>query len=73
MKLNGTLLKDARDRKGLLQEEVAHEVGVSVPTIVRAEKGRKIWPSTGRKLCEFLNLDLEVAVEPRSDVNGDAA
>ena len=72
MKLNGNMLKDARDRKGLTQDELAQGVGISVPTVVRAEKGEEIWPTTGRELCQFLGVDLEKAVIPRVG-NGDAA
>ncbi len=73
MNLNGTLLKNARDRKGLLQTELAVAIEVSVPTIVRAEKGESISISTGRKLCEILEVNLEDAVVPRSEDEGDAA
>lgn len=72
MKLNGNMLKDARDRKGMTQDELAQGVGISVPTVVRAEKGEEIWPTTGRELCQFLGVDLEKAVIPRVG-NGDAA
>lgn len=74
MKLNGDMLKDARDRKGMTQAEVASAMGISVPTLVRAEKGEEIWTSTGRELCEFLEIDLEKAVTPRVRQGaGDAA
>lgn len=74
MKLYGDMLKDARDRKGLTQAEVAEQAGISVPAVVRAEKGDDIWTSTGRQLCEFLGVDLEKAVVPRvKDGDGDAA
>ncbi len=72
MKLHGSLLKDARDRKGLLQDELAREVGVSVPTIVKAEQSGEIWPTTGRKICEFLGVDLEIAVIPRAEDRSNA-
>jgi len=72
MKLKGSLLKDARDRKGLTQQELAEAVGISVPTIGRAEGGGEIWPSTGREICEYLGVDLNMAVVSRGG-NGDAA
>lgn len=74
MKLNGDMLKDARDRKGLTQAELADNLGISIPSIVRAEKGDEIWTSTGREICEFLGIPLEKAVIPRvREGNGDAA
>lgn len=74
MILNGAMMKDARDRKGLTQEEMSQELGLSTATIFRAENGGDIWPSTGRKLCEFLGVDLARAVVPRSpEESGDAA
>lgn len=74
MKLNGSLLKDARDRKGLTQQELARAAGISVPTIVRAERGGEVWPGTGRHLCDFLEIDLALVVISRSqEGDGDAA
>jgi len=65
MKLKREVLRNARDRKGLSQQEVAHAIGVSLPVIVRAEAGRNIHNSTGRYLCEYLGIELETAVVPR--------
>jgi transcriptional regulator with XRE-family HTH domain len=73
MKLNGAILKDARDRKGLTQDDVSEATGLSIPTIVRAEKGEGIFTSTGRSLCDFLGLDLASVVVPRHQEDDDAA
>lgn len=67
MRLNGAMLKNARDRKGLTQQELATAVGLSVPTIVRAEQGGLISPSTGRLICEYLGIALAAAVVPRAE------
>lgn len=73
MKLKGDLLKDARDRKGLTQKEVARATGLSEPTLVRAENGEEVFTSTGIALCNFLGLDLATTVLPRSREGDDAA
>jgi DNA-binding XRE family transcriptional regulator len=74
MKLKSAIMKDARDRKGLTQEELSAHVDISVPTIVRAENEGDINPSTGRTLCEFLGVNLAAAVLPRStEEDGNAA
>lgn len=73
MKLKSAMMKDARDRKGLTQEELSAHVDISVPTIVRAENEGDIHPSTGRVLCEFLGVDLAAAVLPRAEEDGNAA
>jgi transcriptional regulator with XRE-family HTH domain len=61
------MLKNARDRKGLTQQELAQEVGLSVPTIVRAEQSGLISPTTGRMICDYLDVDLAAAVVPRAE------
>lgn len=73
MRLNGDMLKDARDRKGLKQTEVSAETGISVPAIQRAENGEEILLTTGRELCAFLGIDLTKAVIPRIQRNGNDA
>lgn len=65
MKLNGRLLRDARDRKGLTQGEVAGALGMSTNTVNGAENGRPVYPGTGKRLCEFLELELATTVIPR--------
>ncbi len=65
MKLNGDMLKDARDRKGLTQGQVAEALGMSIATVSYAESGYEIRNSSGVKLCDFLNIDLAEAVVPR--------
>lgn len=73
MKLYGTMILDARDRKGLTQAGLAKALKISVPTIARAESGSDIHPTTGKLICEFLGVNLARAVVPRSEENGDAA
>lgn len=73
MKLKGTLIRDGRDRKGLTQEQLANALGVSPPTISRAENGGDIYPTTGKLICDFLEVDLAKAVIAREEGEGDAA
>jgi transcriptional regulator with XRE-family HTH domain len=70
MKLNGSMVRDGRHRKGLTQQQLAEALEMSAPTIVRAENGGDIWPTTGKLICEFLQVDLAKAVVPEE---GDAA
>lgn len=71
MKLNGTILRNARDRKGLTQAEVAVALEMSIVTVNSAENGKGIHPETGRKLCEFLGIELATTVVPREEHEGD--
>jgi transcriptional regulator with XRE-family HTH domain len=74
MKLNGALIRDGRHRKGLTQQQLADALKISAPTIVRAEGGGDIWPTTGKLICEFLDVDLAKAVvSSAQDGDGDAA
>lgn len=74
MKLNGDMLKDARDRKGLTQMDLASKLGISVVTISKMENGGDIHTGTGVRVCDFLEIDLARAVVPRvQEGNGDAA
>lgn len=65
MKLNGDMLRDARDRKGLTQGQVAEALKMSIATVSFAESGYEIHARTGVRLCDFLNIDLAEAVIPR--------
>jgi ribosome-binding protein aMBF1 (putative translation factor) len=67
MILKREVMKNARERRGLSQTELADKIGVSIPVIVRAEGGKNIKNRTGRFLCEYLGVDLEKAVVPRFD------
>ena len=73
MKLDGSRLVTARHRKGLNQFEVASAVGVSIVTVSNAENNRDVYPGTGRKICEFLGIDLAAVVLPAMKGSGDAA
>lgn len=73
MKLQSRMMLDGRDRKGLTQAQLAEALKISIPTIVRAENGGEIWPSTGKLICEFLEIDLAKAVIARDEGDGDAA
>lgn len=74
MKLNGNALRNARDRKGLTQAEVAEALGMSIATVNKAENDGDIHPGTGKRICELLNIALATAVVPREQENdGDAA
>lgn len=74
MKMNGTKLIDARYQKGLNQTQVAEGADVSLYTIVKAEAGKDVYPATGKKICDFLGLDLATVVLPlEAEGNGDAA
>lgn len=65
MRLNGQHLRDARDRKGLSIVDLSEALNMSNSTISAAENGEEVRPSTGRRLCDFLQLDLAVVVVPR--------
>lgn len=65
-------LRDARIRAFLTQVELAERAGVAEPTVVAAEKGKKIRISTVRKLAEALGIGPQdlVALSP-PPVRGD--
>lgn len=65
MKLNGAILRDARDRKGKTLAQVSEETKMSIATLSKAENGGDIHASTGIRICEFLEIDLAKAVVPR--------
>lgn len=73
MKLDGAKLVAARHRKGMSQEELAFACGLTKTTISYAENGRDVYPSTGKKICTALEIDLAVVVLPEERENGDAA
>ena len=56
MKAYYYLVKLERERQGYSQRELAKKAGVSVPTIIRAEQGKEIYPSTWRKVREALGI-----------------
>ena len=56
------VLKLARIRKGLTQQKLSSELGMSIATINRIENGVKSIDSIKvgdlRKICDILNLDI---------------
>ncbi len=64
MKLNGAKLINARHGKGMKQAEVADACDVTIVTISNAENGKDVYPATGKKICDFLELDLPDVVLP---------
>ena len=56
MKAHYYIIKLERERQGYSQRELAKKAGVSVPTLIRAEQGREIYPSTWRKVREALGI-----------------
>lgn len=64
MVLNQTKVINARNRLGLNQEELAELAEVSAPTIRRAEGGEGIHPSTGKRICGVLHIELADTVLP---------
>jgi transcriptional regulator with XRE-family HTH domain len=75
MKLNSAKLVTARHRKGLNQTQVAQKSGLTVTTISKAENGHDVYPITGKKICQVLNIDLAEIVVPsvEQQAGGDAA
>jgi transcriptional regulator with XRE-family HTH domain len=59
------LLKDARERKGLTQLELAEMAGVSRPTVTRIESGMEANPPTARKIAAALGLEPGDLMGPR--------
>lgn len=56
MKAEYYIIKLERERQGYSQRELAKKAGVSVPTLIRAEQGKDIYPSTWRKVREALGI-----------------
>lgn len=56
------ILKVARIRKGLTQQKLSHELGMSIATVNRIENGVKSIDSIKvgdlKKICNILNLDI---------------
>lgn len=55
--LDGRKLVLARQKKGLSQQKVSKKTKLSLPTIIRAESGGNVFPSTGKRICDFLGID----------------
>lgn len=56
------ILKVARIRKGLTQQKLSRELGMSIATVNRIENGAKSIDSIKvgdlKKICNILNLDI---------------
>ncbi len=59
MEMNGTKLKELRERRTLSQRELAERSGVAHTTIHALEVGKRTsaWPRTVRSLAEALGVD----------------
>jgi transcriptional regulator with XRE-family HTH domain len=58
-----TRLKEWREAKGLMQKELAAAAGMSEFTVVRAERGDSLRPSTARKVAEALDITVADLLE----------
>ncbi len=56
----GSQLKDARNRQGLTQAELAERAGVSRPTVARVESGDDVSTATLEKVAAALGLTIEL-------------
>jgi transcriptional regulator with XRE-family HTH domain len=60
----GSFIRDARESKGLLQAEVAEEVGVSRSYYAYIETGkREIYFSLAINICRVLDLDINYFIK----------
>lgn len=75
MKLDSAKLVTARHRMGLNQTQLAKKSRLTLTTISKAENGHDLYPSTGKKICQVLGIDLAemVVVSNRPSERGDAA
>lgn len=58
MKLKNALI-NYRSEKILTQEEVANQTGLSIATIIKAEKGESVSTLSKAKIANYLGIDLE--------------
>lgn len=75
MKLDSAKLITARHRKGMNQTKLAEACGVSIVTISNAENEKDVYPATGLRICEILEISLAEVVLPveSEGKDGDAA
>ena len=59
-------LREIREAQALSQRALAAKAAVTQATIVRAERGEDIYPSTHRKLADALGVDPRELVGERS-------
>ena len=57
MKLKDVIIK-YRSEKLLTQEQIALEIGVSIGTIIKIEKGEKASMLVKAKIANYLNIDI---------------
>lgn len=57
MKLKDIIIK-YRSEKLLTQEQIALEIGVSIGTIIKIEKGEKASMLVKAKIANYLNIDI---------------
>ena len=67
-------LKEWRLRKHWSFRQLAREAGISTETLLRLEKGGKVWPVTARKVVDALGVHedqvLELELRPIRNRNG---
>jgi transcriptional regulator with XRE-family HTH domain len=59
-------LKAYRELKGETQVSLAEKAGVGPVSIVRAETGHSVWPSSAKKIAEALGLEIVDLMDPES-------
>lgn len=63
MRLNGDMLRDARDRMDKEQVEMAATLKMTVQTISRAENGHNLRRSTAHAILAYLKLGEEAVIQ----------
>ena len=56
MKADYYIIKMERENQGYSQRELAKKAGITAATLIRAEQGKDIHPSTWRKVREALGI-----------------
>ena len=60
-------LREWRLRRHWSLRRLAREAGISTETLLRAERGGKMWPVTARKLADALGVGEEQILELNQD------
>ncbi len=66
MKLDEDRVRGTRERRGLTLAMVAQRAGTSKNTVLSAEHGADIRPTTARKIAEALNVEIDDLLAPPS-------